>query len=96
MSGMMLHGLGDCTPELNCGCMAKSPRDANSATRRSGEAGMNAERELFMSIARGIVGGAAAERAVAEVDRRAQEMPISWGRAAYLVLGEISEGTYWP
>ena len=27
MSGMMLHGLGDCTPELNCGCMAKSPRD---------------------------------------------------------------------
>lgn len=21
MSGMMLHGLGDCTPELNCGCM---------------------------------------------------------------------------
>ena len=29
MSGMMLHGLGDCTPERNCGCMAKSPsRDA--------------------------------------------------------------------
>ena len=27
MSGMMLHGLGDCTPELNCGCMAKPPRD---------------------------------------------------------------------
>ena len=27
MSGMMLHGLGDCTPELNCGCMVKSPRD---------------------------------------------------------------------
>ena len=25
MSGMILHGLGDCTPELNCGCMAKSP-----------------------------------------------------------------------
>lgn len=24
---MMLHGLGDCTPELNCGCMAKSPQD---------------------------------------------------------------------
>lgn len=24
MSGMMLHGLGDCTPELNCGCMAKA------------------------------------------------------------------------
>lgn len=56
---------------------------------------MSAERELFMSIAKGIVGGAAAERAVAEVDRRAQET-ISWGRAAYLVLGEISEGTYWP
>ena len=27
MSGMMMHGLGDCTPERNCGCMAKSPRD---------------------------------------------------------------------
>ena len=27
MSGMMMHGLGDCTPELNCGCMVKSPRD---------------------------------------------------------------------
>ena len=25
MSGMMMHGLGDCTPELNCGCMAKPP-----------------------------------------------------------------------
>ena len=24
---MVLHGLGDCAPELNCGCMAKSPRD---------------------------------------------------------------------
>ena len=23
MSGMMLHGLGDCTPERNCGCMAR-------------------------------------------------------------------------
>ena len=22
---MMMHGLGDCTPELNCGCMAKAP-----------------------------------------------------------------------
>ena len=22
---MMMHGLGDCTPELNCGCMAKPP-----------------------------------------------------------------------
>ena len=22
---MMLHGLGDCTPERNCGCMAKPP-----------------------------------------------------------------------
>ena len=62
----------------------------------SGQVAACAERELFMSIAKGIVGGAAAERAVAEVDRRAQEMPISWGRAAYLVLGEISEGTYWP
>lgn len=27
MSGMMMHGLGDRTPELNCGCMAESPRD---------------------------------------------------------------------
>ena len=62
----------------------------------SGQVAACAERELFMSIAKGIVGGAAAEHAVAEVDRRAQEMPISWGRAAYLVLGEISEGTYWP
>ena len=26
MSGMMLHGLGDCTPELNCGCIGK-PQD---------------------------------------------------------------------
>ena len=25
MSGMMMHGLGDCTSELNCGCMAKPP-----------------------------------------------------------------------
>lgn len=22
MSGSMLHGLGDCTPALNCGCMS--------------------------------------------------------------------------
>lgn len=27
MSGMMMHGLGDCTPERNCGCMAKLPDD---------------------------------------------------------------------
>lgn len=24
MSGAMLHGLGDCTPELNCGCVVTS------------------------------------------------------------------------
>ena len=23
MSRMMLHGLGDCTPELNCGCLTR-------------------------------------------------------------------------
>ena len=57
---------------------------------------MSAERELFMSIAKGIVGTMAAERAVAEVDRRAQRDADLVGRAAYLVLGEISEGTYWP
>ena len=22
MSGAMLHGLGDCTPDLNCGCIS--------------------------------------------------------------------------
>lgn len=25
MSYMMLHGLGDCTPELNCGCIPTQP-----------------------------------------------------------------------
>ncbi len=34
MSGMMLHGLGDCTPELHCGCL--SP-DAPAAAGADGE-----------------------------------------------------------
>ena len=25
MAGFMLHGLGDCTPELNCGCIPRDP-----------------------------------------------------------------------
>ena len=27
MSRMMLHGLGDCTPEHNCGCLNQLPID---------------------------------------------------------------------
>ena len=37
MSGMMLHGLGDCTPERNCGCMVKAatPPPASTTTTRT-------------------------------------------------------------
>lgn len=35
MSRMMLHGLGDCTPAFNCGCMAKPP---NVLRERIGQA----------------------------------------------------------
>lgn len=31
MSGAMLHGLGDCTPEANCGCMSFDPQDLHVA-----------------------------------------------------------------
>ena len=27
MSGFMLHGLGDCTPENNCGCKGETLRE---------------------------------------------------------------------
>lgn len=33
MSGMMLHGLGDCTPSQNCGCIDPPAADALEATR---------------------------------------------------------------
>ena len=50
MSGMMLHGLGDCTPERNCGCMAKSPsRDA--LRERIARALWDSERERGIVVA---------------------------------------------
>lgn len=32
MSGAMLHGLGDCTPELNCGCITVPSEIADHIT----------------------------------------------------------------
>ena len=47
---MMLHGLGDCTPERNCGCMAKSPsRDA--LRERIARALWDSERERGIVVA---------------------------------------------
>ena len=32
MSRMMLHGLGDCTPEHNCGCLNRATHDVPAPT----------------------------------------------------------------